>query len=418
MGQPDFHVTAGDLNIYHARLIADQQITYVLQFKERLDVSRLQESLVMLVKALPILSFVLKVKGSNFRRVRLAGGVPGLTVLAGATNPQVEIQRFIGAPCDPQSELPLKLLLIRDASGDILCFKCDHVLTDAAGLKYLLFLFAEAYTQGRLTQPINPDRGLWQVLRAFPVPELVRAARRASIPRPGPSLISGPFVDQSIFIEHAHLEPRPFEQMHAAAKGHGVTINDLLLASLYQAIFDRLPSDTFSPYPVMVPVDMRRYLSEEDRGIIGNLSSAVYPSLSGKPGLSFSETLAAVKARMDALKGDQPGLGAMILMMVGAAAGGRLLHDRYRMAASRASRFINFTNFGVIDEGSCSFGNLSPEQIYGVGPIQYAPGILIALSTYRDTLHLVVQGNDHPRFQPFIREFLESILSQCRPPII
>jgi len=75
------------------------------------------------------------------------------------------------------------------------------------------------------------------------------------------------------------------------------------------------------------------------------------------------------------------------------------------------SRFINLTNFGVIDEARCSFGNIQPVQPYGVGPNQYGPGVLITVSTYREYLHLVVQGNDTRKFQPFVREMLESIVN-------
>lgn len=85
--------------------------------------------------------------------------------------------------------------------------------------------------------------------------------------------------------------------------------------------------------------------------------------------------------------------------------------ERYRLAATRGSRFINLTNFGVIDGARCDF-RVPLAQAYGVGPIQYAPGILIALSTYRNTLHLIVQGNDTRRFQPFINAFLKSILEE------
>ena len=77
-----------------------------------------------------------------------------------------------------------------------------------------------------------------------------------------------------------------------------------------------------------------------------------------------------------------------------------MMQSRYQQAAARGSRFINFTNFGV-----------PVEQAYGVGPIQYAPGILVALSTYRKKAHFVVQGNDSVKFQPFIHAFLTNIVT-------
>ena len=142
--------------------------------------------------------------------------------------------------------------------------------------------------------------------------------------------------------------------------------------------------------------------------------SATFPALStslaGKANKSFAETLSRVKTRMDAFKRDAPGLGAAILLSVGALGGGQILRSRYQQAASRGSRFINLTNFGIIDESACSFGGHRPVEAYGVGPIQYAPGVLIAVSSSQDRLHLVVQGNDDQKFQPFIRGLLARML--------
>jgi len=409
--QKHFPITAGDLNIYHARLIADQQVTYILEFKDRLDLERMQAGLDTIQAALPLLSCVVKKRGSKFQWVKLADYKPSFSVSDSPGNPQDEMLQFISAPCDPESQPPLKVLIIRTGDGDRLCFKIDHVLSDAGGLKFLLYLFAEAYSQEKITQPINPNRGFWQILRAFSLPTLVNAARKADVPRPGPALIAGLFDARPIFIERACLDPQQFEKVYKFGKGSGATINDMLVAAVYRTAFERLQADQDLGYPVMIPIDMRRYLPEEKRGVLGNLSSAVYPRLSRKPEEDFQETLQRVKSTMDAFKKDTPGLGATILMTVGAMRGGRMLRDRYQLAASRGSRFINLTNFGVIEEALCNFGDLQPVQAYGVGPNQYAPGILIAVSTYRKRLYLVVQGNDTQKFQPFVREFLDSILS-------
>jgi NRPS condensation-like uncharacterized protein len=406
-------LAVGDINIYHARLIADQQITYVLEFSGVLDIDRLNESLSILTQALPILSSVVQVEGSRFRRIMALDLRPALMKVSEAESTLQAIERFVGTPCDPERESPLKLLLIRTRGRDSLCFKADHILTDAAGLKYLLYWFAEAYAKGKISSPINPDRGVGQVFRMFSPLTLLRAAAKANLPRPGPSPIVGPFDRESAFVQHVCLKPGEFERVHEAAKRSGATINDSLLTALYRAIWQRLEESKGFLYPMMVPVDMRRYLPEEKQAVVGNLSSAVYPQLAAIPQESFRETLARVTACMDAFKRDSPGLPAMILMVIGAMQGGRMMLDRYRLAASRGSRFINLTNFGILDGVRCDFG-VPLVQAYGIGPIQYAPGILIALTTHRDTLHCVVQGNDTRRFQPFIGALLESMLDELR----
>jgi len=52
--------------------------------------------------------------------------------------------------------------------------------------------------------------------------------------------------------------------------------------------------------------------------------------------------------------------------------------------------------------------------VIGVGPVQYAPGFLIALSTYRDTLHLVVQGRGPGPWRESLRQFLQTVVD-CLP---
>jgi NRPS condensation-like uncharacterized protein len=329
-------------------------------------------------------------------------------------DPRDKILQFVSAPCDPEDQPPLKVQLIRTQAGDRLCFKIDHVLSDASGLKILLYLFAEVYCRGRISQPLNPDRGFGQIFKTFPLPALVNAARHAEVPRPEPALTTSRFDPEPVFIQHAGLDPAGLDAVRRAGKACGATINDMLLAATYRAAFERLPEDENLHYPVMVPVDMRRYLPEEKRWIIGNLSSAVYPGLSRRPAEDIRETLQRAKSAMDAFKQSAPGLGAAMLMTVGSLRGGRMLRDRYQAAAARGSRFINLTNFGIIEEARCRFGDLQPEQAYGVGPNQYAPGILIAVSTCCNWLHLVVQGNDTQIFQPFVREMLEAILNSLK----
>jgi NRPS condensation-like uncharacterized protein len=407
-------LTAGDINSYHARLIADQQVTYVVECAGSLDIDRVRRSLAILYEALPILSTVISVKGFHFQRVPVHDYQPALRVELESETIEQAITRFASTPCDPQREPPLKLLVLRQSDRDTLYFKVDHVLSDAAGAKCLLYLFAEAYTTGKIERLPNPDRGVGQVLRCFSPLTLLRTATKTNLPIPGQSLIAGPFQTAPLFIEHVSLEPPEFERIRAAAKRSNATLNDVLLATLYRIVFERLKSTAPVPYPIMVPVDMRRYLPEEKQMVVANLSSAVYPMLAEIAAEPFNETLTRVKATMDAFKQEQPGLGALVLMTLGAIRGGRILHDRYTRAATRGSRFINFTNFGIIDEAQLGFDGVQVQQAYGIGPIQYAPGILMALSTYRQTLHLVVQGNDTERFQPFMREFMEDLLNNLQ----
>jgi NRPS condensation-like uncharacterized protein len=243
-----YPVTAGDVNIYYARLIADQQITYVLEFSGTLELDRLNRAFAVLVQALPILSSVVQVEGTHFRRKPILDYGPAVTMAGEIESASQAIERFTGTPCDPEREPPLKLLLIRAHGQDTLCFKADHVLTDAAGLEHLLYEFAEAYGTGKIGSPINPDRGVGQVFRRFSPIALLRAATKANLPRPGPTPIAGPFDAGPTFIEHVRLEPSEFECVHAAAKRSGATLNNVLLTAVYRAVYPRLAAISQEPF--------------------------------------------------------------------------------------------------------------------------------------------------------------------------
>jgi NRPS condensation-like uncharacterized protein len=412
MNQPDFFtVTAGDCNTFYVRAIGDQQVGFVLEFAGSLEIERLKNALDLLYTTLPILATKIEVKPHHLRRVREPNQLPSLKILEKPVDRLAELTTFISTPCDPEKELPLKVLLIRSEGEDTLCVKIDHTVTDAAGLKFLLGLLAEAYTHGQIVQKINFKRGFGQIFRKVSLPSLIKASTKSDIAIPGPAIIQK-FLSERTFIEQATLAPDQFKQVSASSNQLNATVNDILLAGLFRTIFTHIPTEYGEPFPVMLPVDMRRYLDADERGTIANLSSAAYPKLTRIPGEIPADTLRRVKAYMDVYKQNQPGLEALLLMTLGALNGGKILHARYQFAASRGSNFIILSNFGIIDAQRLAFAELMPKQVYGIGPLQNPPGILIAISTYQENLHLVVQSRGDDTFQLFIHHFLEDIFRQ------
>jgi NRPS condensation-like uncharacterized protein len=407
----NFDLTVGDINIYHARLIADQQITAVLEFTQILDEEKINKALLLLCGAVPILSYTLACKGSKLKRVNIHHERNEVCTLKDATDRLKEINRFISLPCDPEHEPPLKLLLIRENNADTLCIKIDHILADGGGLKTLLSLFAEAYTSGRITQIINYNRKVGQVIRRFSFFSILKAIRHAKLPIPGCSITQGISGIGESFIKHFFLEPSQYAQLKNKTKLSHSTINDVLLTGLYRAIFSNLPDEEKRPYPVMVPIDMRRNLPSKKQSVIANLSGAVYPALAPIPKEEFDDTLRRVKTIMDGLKQNYPGLGTMLLMTFGALNGGKMIRERYQLAANRGSRFINFTNCGLLDSSCEAFRQTQIKQAYIVGPAQFGSGIIIAISTFNNSLHLTVQGKGDEKFCTFTQNFLESVLS-------
>ena len=405
-----YHLTAGDLNIYHARLIADQQITCILEFSQSLDLNKLNNALTILYETLPILSYRVSVNGKHFQRVSAEHFQPIINKIIEPENRSREIAVFIGTLCNPEIDPPLKLLLIREIHEDILCIKIDHILADGGGLRVLVSLLSEVYAQGQIIKGINYNRGIGQILFRFSPLTLLLAFRNAKLRIPGVTFMKGSVGDGEMFIEHVVLEPLQFEKMKKASKRLDSTINNLLLTGLYRAIFSYLPENS-PAYPVMVPVDMRRYLPSNRQNAIANLSAAIYPAIDPKPGESFEHTHLRVKNCIDNYKRHHPGLGIMLLMTIGSMNGGKMLFERYKKAAMHGSRLINMTNCGILDPVCGHFGNEKVKNAYFVGPIQFGPGIVITITTFADRLHLIVQTKGNHEYKRFVQDFMHTILS-------
>lgn len=409
----DLRVTPGDRNIYYARLIADQQVSYVIKFADRLAVERLVDAMKQVAGALPILATVIDAEARGLRRRRVPGWQPALSIVERSADADREVLAFVSRPCDPLSEPPVKMLLVRAADADTLCVKADHVLTDAVGLGHLLALLALAYSDPGAPLAHNRNRGFGQILRRVPVPALVRAALRPTFPTPGPPPLAPAQGRSTPFIEGIALEPWEFGAMRRRAAKVGATVNDAVLTSIFRTVFAENPAARLAgDYPVMAPVDLRRYLPADRRRVVGNLASAVFPALSPVAGEAFEDMLVRAKARMDGIKRDHPGLGAFVLMNLAGLCGDAMLRRRYERVGAHGSRFICCTNIGAIPEACAAFAGAAVRALYVIGPRQAPPGALIAVSSFASTLHLVVQGEGDPETRASVRRFLDAIATE------
>jgi NRPS condensation-like uncharacterized protein len=155
-------------------------------------------------------------------------------------------------------------------------------------------------TPAKEAQATNMDCGFGKVFRRCLLRAPFHAAHDASLPKPGPVLLDGPFETTSRFLQPVRLASVQFQQIRAAAKQVEATVNDMVLTALYRAVWEHLEqshSTIPSSYPVMVPVDMRGYLPAQQSLTIANLSSAINPGLPACPGESFERTLSRVNRK-------------------------------------------------------------------------------------------------------------------------
>ncbi len=312
-----FAATSSDQMQFLIRQVADQQIHAVVSFDGHLDIPRLQRAVRLTLDAEPVLGsrWVPGTRGCTWQRREDLDAIAAIPVCDG-TNTE-EMWRFMAAPVDPSGDPQVQVRVFRGAS-DTLCIKFDHVATDAGGVKQYLCLLAETYRQLAGNPAYRPSssrsagRSVWQVLRRCSLPALLRAyRRRVGTPRPNWGFpVASKTPERAIVVRHIASEVVSAARQYG--KQHGATLNDLLVTATYQALFSLVTPPSGLPLHVQVPVDLRRYLPENQRSI-ANLSGMLYSEVRHEPQDCFEDTLRQVHTSLGHAKANLPGIASAIM---------------------------------------------------------------------------------------------------------
>jgi NRPS condensation-like uncharacterized protein len=138
------------------------------------------------------------------------------------------------------------------------------------------------------------------------------------------------------------------------------------------------------PMIIQVSIDLRRYLPKQKTEAICNLSGALHVALERKKAESFSDTLERIKASMDKLKENYPGLdsvsGLEYLFSQGYIRMEKYLAESAIMSKKYNVTFPLLSNFGILEE--YQFGKLSMIKGFITSPIMYQPGFMLGASTF------------------------------------
>ena len=228
----------------------------------------------------------------------------------------------------------------------------------------------------------------------------------------------GPGGDEEPFILTRKLGRDEFEAVRGYGASRGATVNDVLLAAYYRCMFRRLGFSSGRELRIPLMVDMRRYLNEPARhDVPANLTSMLITRLKHQPEEGFAESLARVKAVMDASKAGNIGLNGFLKLDL-----------LYRCFPDRIAGFwlkpfldhplISMTNIGILYGGRMSFAGRHPHDAYMTGSIQHKPCFQVAVSTYDGELTLTsnLYGNagDRERILSFLEELETELAAECR----
>jgi NRPS condensation-like uncharacterized protein len=386
---------------YITRANADQQLHIVITFRGQVNESRLSQALRQVMDLEPVLGCRFYERGNQvgWERRDDLDRLELCTVIT-TTHVQADLLNFVTRPADPCVDPLVQARIFRTLSGDTLCLKVNHVVADGAGTKEVGYRIAETYRRLEADPAFQPQPGKFgrrsqiEIFRQVGIRNMVQyRPRQLRLPA---MLFSLPFVGIEKtgrqFAMH-QVTPQDFSGLKEFSRAHHATLNDLILTTLYRAIFTQGNPPVNTPLPVQVSIDLRHFLPKGKEQPICNLSGALYPAVEYLPGETFTQTLAKVTAQMGRWKSRQPGLtGAMLIelaMLQGFARAKAMIGGMTTPRSNRVTPLL-LSNFGLLDESRLSFGSLNIQAAYVLGPVMFGHGLMLTASTYAHQMTLAM----------------------------
>lgn len=393
-----FPSTGAEAAISITRSVTHHRLGMHLRFATRLDAARLERAVRLSLDAEPVLGCAFR--DDAFRPYwQRRGDLDRESQLKVVEAADAAAQALAFQSEEVPDEGPqVQALLLQTPDHDELSLKISHVVADGQATKQYAYLLASLYTALGKDPDFVPEPNLtsrpggaevWNALDA----EQRRAAKKAkswigptwTVPfarngeRPSWTLLA--------------LEPSEFAGIKAYGKRRGATVNDMLLAAVFRSCASMFEPAPGAAQAFMCTADLRRYLPDQTRLPIGNLSISGSMEIDRVPGETFDETLERVHGSTTAWAATCHGAAPFAASERLAALGYRvmrvLLGTTLKMSGRSRKTYQWFTNIGVIDDSRLLFDDTAPLDAYVIGPV--APGNVVpTVSTYRNRMRIAL----------------------------
>jgi NRPS condensation-like uncharacterized protein len=405
------------------RLCYDEQLHYVLKFEGHLEEVRLRRAIRLAMDAEPVFGcrYVPDKKPYWERRSDLDS--LRLCEVVETDNVQSELERFAARPSDVTRGPLVEACVVRGVS-DSLCLKVNHVPADGAGGKELLYLIAGLYRAlekdpSYRAAPNLGDRGFGQLFRRFGWRRSLAAITHPPL-APPKSVWQFPTGDLRDIgtrkFAARRLDPVQSKALREYAIETGGTLNDVLLAALFRALWRFLDFVCDLPQPVWVPVDFRGYLPSGRTGAICNYIGMMYPALSRIQGEPFEGTLQRLQ-RNSASAEDRERFALFFSLLIALThycfleRRGARMERVARKTLEARSTAVHFSNNRTLSLPKLNFGLriIDADQFV---PAAIPPGLFMAVLMFRGSTKFAITYFDRAMKTEDVERFFDIFLGE------
>jgi hypothetical protein len=403
---------AGRLNLFQRMMLRWRELhpynpVHVVLIPAPLDRARLQACIDRHLESLGLTGLVVDLKRWRFR---YAGGPANadLSVRAAGADPisvlSAEIEREFNAwfP-DEIRTTPFRFVAV-DAGGEFhLALAYDHFVAGGDSIALLLRDIAERYTGGvpaeAALQPLEMypatyrslllRHPLWVLQGLTGLPRMVASARRSFRPRYGSA------GDQYNAFKLFSLGPGVLDGLRGASKAWGVTFNDLLMASVLQALAPLAPERARQPrrreLAVASIVNIRDDFGPAARAALSPFLASFRVSHPVPAGIGLRELVRAVHAETARVKAKRADLVSLLALGVSGLMWPFLsLRQRARFFIKYHPAWAGITTLNVNTLWGRRDGRDAPFDYIRAVPTGPLCPMVFAVTTVRDVLHVGV----------------------------
>ena len=406
-----FKLVKGDKVLSNIHSICDLQLHYVITFSGRLDQARLSKSVRLSLDAEPVLGCrLVKNRWHQCWQRRDDLNELELCRLTKTDCPQEALISYMAAPSDPYEDPMIQAHIFR-SDTDILCIKANHIVSDAGGLKEYVRLLASIYRNIGSDPKFKPQMNLLgrrsckQVTELFSLFDKLKILRLSLVnwldnlyPNKNwhfPFLQVQPTTDRSFFIRRIPTDQ--FQQIKQFAVHHSFTINDILTACIFRALYKIIQPDSDTPLRLGVTVNLRRYILGGQGEALANLSKMFLLNIGCHIGDTLQETISLVHDHMKIHKENYIGLDINKNSIFSVQWLPVPLAHIFHNFILRLNRFIGpknippwFTNMGLLDRKDMEFGEIKTTDVFMTAPIVYAPFLAIGATGFSNSITISI----------------------------
>jgi NRPS condensation-like uncharacterized protein len=429
-----FRCVFGDQAVFGMSRFFDRQLHCVISFDGRVDESRIARAVRLTLDAEPVLGcrFIERWWRPYWQRRDDLDRVE-LVSLVETSQPEDEILNFMVTPTD-LSVHPLARCRVIRSRTDTLCIKMDHLAVDAGGAKEYAYLLASIYRRLADNPAFVPEpnvrgrRSMRQLGEQFGFMDKLKIIRRNSrdaaslyFPRAYWAFPSYSAVVAEPTYVLRHIGRDQFLAMKRLGKKYNATINDMMLAAIFRALYEIIRPKPGAVLRLTNTVDLRRYMPSGRTEALCSFSGFSYPNIGQELGTTFEDTLIKVRDDMNARKADYAGLGDFvpgmaIFKFLPFDWGLSLFRQVWGRMVTTGILPPDFTNLGAIDSGKLDFGTLKTAAVWLTAGGTFPPFFGMGLSGFSDSLTLSVGFCQTAAQREVVERFLDRIIHELPAP--